>query len=109
MIGAVERMVQGPFELAESTEGDFLIYQLTGEASERLGGGDGRAIDALQLLANQVANAIETENDGSRAWFRLWLLKLSLRAFFRDSPGLEYSTRINLKILEAQERTAAKK
>ena len=55
LIGAVERMVQGPFELAESAEGDFLIYQLTGEASERLGGSDGRAIDALQLLANQVA------------------------------------------------------
>ena len=61
LIGAVERMVQGPFELAESTEGDFLIYQLTGEASERLGGGDGRAIDALQLLANQVAKDLLEE------------------------------------------------
>ena len=58
LIGTVERMVQGPFELAESTEGDFLIYQLTGEASERLGGSDGRPIDALQLLANQVAKDV---------------------------------------------------
>ena len=55
ILGVVERMILGPFELSESSEGDFLIYQLTGPASGRLGGSDGRAIDALQLLANQVS------------------------------------------------------
>ena len=58
ILGVVERMVLGPFELGESAEGDFLIYQLTGPASGRLGGSDGRAIDALQLLANQVSKDV---------------------------------------------------
>ncbi len=54
-MGAVERMKLGSFEISESAEGDFLIYQLTGPAAEVLQGGDGRATDALQLIANQVA------------------------------------------------------
>ena len=45
----------GSFEISEEAEGDFLIYQLRGEAGEVLGEGDGRASEALQLLANQVA------------------------------------------------------
>jgi len=55
ILGAVERMKLGSFEMSESSEGDFLIYQLTGPAAEILQGGDGRATDALQLIANQVA------------------------------------------------------
>lgn len=56
ILGAVERMGLGNFEIRESAEEDskFLVYQLSGEACEALGGGDGRATDALQLLANQV-------------------------------------------------------
>jgi spoIIIJ-associated protein len=53
--GAVELMKLGNFEIAESSEGDFLIYQLTGPAAETLQSGDGRATDALQLVANQVS------------------------------------------------------
>ncbi|MHA7836947.1 MAG: Jag family protein [bacterium] len=53
--GAVERMKLGSFEISESSEGDFLIFQLTGPAAEALQGGDGRATDALQLVANQVS------------------------------------------------------
>lgn len=53
--GAIERMKLGSFEISESSEGDFLIYQLTGPAAEALQSGDGRATDALQLIANQVA------------------------------------------------------
>ena len=55
ILGAVERMKLGSFEISESSEGDFLIYQLTGPAAEVLQSGDGRATDALQLIANQVA------------------------------------------------------
>lgn len=55
LLGAVERMKLGSFEIAESSEGDFLIYQLTGPAAEALQSGDGRATDALQLVANQVS------------------------------------------------------
>ena len=45
----------GSFEISESSEGDFLIYQLSGPAAEALQSGDGRATDALQLVANQVS------------------------------------------------------
>ena len=55
LVGAIERMKLGNFEISESTEGDFLIYQLNGPAAEALQSGDGRATDALQLVANQVA------------------------------------------------------
>ncbi len=55
LLGAVERMKLGSFEISESSEGDFLIYQLSGPAAEALQAGDGRATDALQLVANQVS------------------------------------------------------
>ncbi|MEM9176322.1 MAG: R3H domain-containing nucleic acid-binding protein [Myxococcota bacterium] len=55
LLGAVERMKIGSFEISESSEGDFLIYQLSGAAADALQSGDGRATDALQLIANQVS------------------------------------------------------
>ena len=55
LLGAVERMKLGSFEVSESSEGDYLIFQLRGAAAEALQAGDGRATDALQLVANQVA------------------------------------------------------
>jgi spoIIIJ-associated protein len=55
LLGAIERMKIGSFEISESSEGDYLIYQLKGAAAEALQSGDGRAIDALQLVANQVS------------------------------------------------------
>jgi predicted RNA-binding protein Jag len=53
--GAVELMKLGNFDISESSEGDFLIYQLSGPAAETLQSGDGRATDAIQLVANQVS------------------------------------------------------
>jgi spoIIIJ-associated protein len=55
LLGAVEKMKIGSFEISESSEGDYLIFQLKGAAAEALQSGDGRAIDALQLVANQVS------------------------------------------------------
>jgi spoIIIJ-associated protein len=55
LLGVVERMGLGSFTIGESTEDDFLVYQLRGDAAEGLRSGDGRAIDALQLVANQAA------------------------------------------------------
>ena len=55
LLGSIERMLIGPFEISEESEGEFLIYQLRGSAAETLGSGDGRAVEALQLLANQAA------------------------------------------------------
>jgi spoIIIJ-associated protein len=53
--GTIELMKIGNFEISEASEGDFLIYQLNGPAAETLQRGDGRATDALQLVANQVS------------------------------------------------------
>lgn len=55
ILGIVERMGLGEFRIAESSEGDFSVYELRGEAALALGAGDGRAVDALQLLGNQFA------------------------------------------------------
>jgi len=55
LLGAVERMKLGSFEISEAAEGDFLIFQLRGPAAAALAQGDGRATDALQLVANQVS------------------------------------------------------
>jgi len=55
LLGAVERMKLGSFEISEAAEGDFLIFQLRGAAAAALARGDGRATDALQLVANQIS------------------------------------------------------
>ncbi|MDP6980035.1 MAG: R3H domain-containing nucleic acid-binding protein [Myxococcota bacterium] len=55
ILGIVERMKLGEFRISESAEGDFCVYELRGEAALALGTGDGRAVDALQLLGNQFA------------------------------------------------------
>jgi len=54
--GLVERMGLGPFEIGESRDNeDVIVVQLSGPGATRLAGGDGRAVDAVQLLANQVS------------------------------------------------------
>ena len=55
VLGAVERMGLGSFEITEAADGEYVIYQLRGQAAVVLGAGDGRGVDALQLLANQAA------------------------------------------------------
>jgi spoIIIJ-associated protein len=59
--GMLERMELGPFEIQESEDDDFLIYQLTGPGAQALAAGEGRTTDAVQLLANQVAARVLEE------------------------------------------------
>jgi len=60
LVGVVERMKLGSFEISEAQEDDFLVYQLRGEAATALARGDGKGADAIQLLVNQAAkNASE--------------------------------------------------
>lgn len=57
--GILERMRIGDFEISESQENDELIaVQIRGDAAGRLGGGEARTSDAIQLLANQAAMRI---------------------------------------------------
>jgi len=55
VLGVIERMSIGPFEISETSEGELLALEVAGSAASTLAGGDGRPVDALQLLANQVA------------------------------------------------------
>jgi spoIIIJ-associated protein len=61
ILGVVERMEVGPFEISETQEEDFVIYQVSGAAAHRLTSGEGKAQDALQLLSNQAAARLEEE------------------------------------------------
>ena len=61
VLGLVERMDLGPFEVSESEEGRFVVYQLAGAAAEELTAADGRATEAIQLLANQAAGRLSDE------------------------------------------------
>jgi len=54
--GLVERMGLGSFEIGESAENeDLIVLQIQGAAALALASGDGRAVDAIQLLANQAS------------------------------------------------------
>jgi predicted RNA-binding protein Jag len=55
LLGVMERLDLGPFEISESAEGNLLVFEVKGSAIRKLASGDGRAVDALQLLANQAA------------------------------------------------------
>jgi spoIIIJ-associated protein len=55
VLGVIERMDLGSFEIKESSEDGLLAFELSGTAALEVAGSDGRAVDALQLLANQVA------------------------------------------------------
>ncbi len=59
--GVVERLDAGPFEIEQNEEKDLVIFNLSGPASARIGSGDGRAADALQLLVNQAAYSFEED------------------------------------------------
>jgi len=64
LLGVIERLKLGPFEISESAEGNLLAFELKGTAVRKLASGDGRAVDALQLLANQAAK--QREGDTTR-------------------------------------------
>jgi spoIIIJ-associated protein len=59
VLGVLERLDLGPFEISESAEGNLLVFEVKGSAISKLASGEGRAVDALQLLANQAAKRRE--------------------------------------------------
>jgi len=64
LLGVIERMDLGPFQIGENADGELLVIEVTGLAARALATGDGRPVDALQLLANQAAT--RTDLDGPR-------------------------------------------
>jgi predicted RNA-binding protein Jag len=59
--GAIERIDVGPFEIRESQDGANTVVEVKGAAAQVLAGGEARALDALQLLANQVLSRKDEE------------------------------------------------
>jgi spoIIIJ-associated protein len=61
VLGVMERLDLGAFEISESSEGELIIVEIKGAAAQELAGGGGRTVDALQLIANQASARIYTE------------------------------------------------
>jgi spoIIIJ-associated protein len=56
LLGIVEQMDLGPFEIGVSEQDGYQIFEITGAAVRGLTAGDARAPEALQLLASQAAS-----------------------------------------------------
>lgn len=63
VLGIVEGMGLGDFEVSESEEDDYLVIKLEGPAIDRLSSDD-RAVGGIQLLANQAAR--QSDEDPKR-------------------------------------------
>jgi spoIIIJ-associated protein len=61
LLGVIERLDVGPFEIGMSEEGELRVYEIAGAAAKGLSGADGRPIDALQLVVNQAAMHMEDD------------------------------------------------
>jgi spoIIIJ-associated protein len=61
LLGAIERMELGSFEISESKDGEMIVLQVKGQAGQALSAGHGRTVDALQLLVNQVSARISPD------------------------------------------------
>ena len=90
--GLVERMELGPFEITEASESDELVViQVRGAAALRLVGGEGRTVDAMQLLANQVSIRVSGDDaprvvldvEGDADQRELYLTRVAERAASR--------------------------
>jgi spoIIIJ-associated protein len=55
LLGVIERLRLGPFEIGETEDAGLIVCDVKGPAARALAHGDGRSVDALQLLVNQVA------------------------------------------------------
>ncbi|MBM4384800.1 MAG: hypothetical protein FJ091_15720 [Deltaproteobacteria bacterium] len=61
LLGIVERMELGSFEVSASEQDGYQIFEITGDAVRGLTAGDARAPEALQLLASQAASIGQDE------------------------------------------------
>jgi spoIIIJ-associated protein len=108
VLGVVERLDLGPFQIKESEEADYLVYQLQGPAAARLAGGEGRAADALQLVANQAALRISEDHkrvvldvEGDRGRREDFLARIADRAAKR---AIETGRSVALEPISARDR-----
>ena len=110
MLGVMERMDLGPFEIEESQENELIVVGLKGGAAKALASGEGRTVDALQLLANQVVARISPERqrvvidiEGNVEARQEFLTKLADRAARR---ALQTSRPVALDPMNGSDRRA---
>ncbi len=60
----IERLEVGPFAIQESQDGANTVIEIKGAAAEVLASGEARALDALQLIANQLLLHRDEETTG---------------------------------------------
>jgi spoIIIJ-associated protein len=108
LLGVMERMDVGPFEISESGEDDLLVFEVRGSAARALASGEGRTVDALQLLANQVVKTrdmgstrIVVDVEGSADARGEFLADLAARA---ASRGRKTSRAVALDPMNARDR-----
>jgi spoIIIJ-associated protein len=61
LLGVMERLGLGPFEISEGEENELTVIEVKGPAAQTLASDEGRTVDALQLLANQVSARIDPD------------------------------------------------
>lgn len=64
--GLLERMQVGNFTISESTQDDLLIIEVRGPVGDGISQRDGRATEAVQLLAQQVAMRLAGDGEPTR-------------------------------------------
>lgn len=106
--GVIERLQVGSFEIEEGDDDDLCVIQIRGAAAQNMTGGDGRAVDAIQLLANQAALRVEDDAprvvldvDGDREQRESYLEDLAQRAARR---AIKISRPVALDPMNGRER-----
>ena len=94
MKGVIERLGLGPFEIGESEDGGMVVFEVKGEGAREPAHGDGRAVDALQLLVNQsairagdVAKRVVLDVEGNTDAREEFLERLAERVVKRAKDG----------------------
>lgn len=87
LLGMLERMDLGPFELSMLDEERHTVFQVSGPAAEAISSGEPRTAEAIQLLVNQVAarqdedaKRVVVDLEGDRSNRESYLARLASRA-----------------------------
>lgn len=108
LLGVVERMELGSFQISAQEQGKFQVYKVSGEAARGLTTGGTRAPEALQILANQAAGTLSDQPqrivvdvEGNREKREAFLARLADRAAKR---ALETGHTVTLEPMNGKDR-----
>jgi hypothetical protein len=87
LLGMLERMGLGSFEISMEDEERHMVFQVRGAAAEAISAGEARTVEAIQLLVNQVAARVDEDAkrvvvdiEGDRSNRESYLARLADRA-----------------------------